>query len=153
MIGLLQPLVIMYNIERILCKARHLILHIRWNCLMHILDIYSTYSGAWYVYPELVKTSQISRLQKLQNQALRIVYRAELMYLTYFLHTRGNLLSLALRRGACILRIVNMNLLREMKCCSQSLSEKTGPEIIVRWDLSYRLNFPTLKGIRSRFYI
>lgn len=59
-----------------------------------------------------VKRSQVSRLQKFQNHTLRIIFRETLTHPTFDLHTRANLLSLALRREACILRIVNIKLIK-----------------------------------------
>lgn len=50
-------------------------------------------------------------MQKLQNQALMIVFRAEPTHPTFALHTHANLLLLALRREACILRIINIKLI------------------------------------------
>lgn len=115
-----QHLLMDLHIENIVKKTKPMLYHL--GKLRYFISnetalrIYKTYilpileNGLYTV--NCVKTSQINKLQKLQNHALRVIFRSGLTHPTFELHTRSNLLSLALRREACILRIINIKLIK-----------------------------------------
>lgn len=58
-------------------------------------------------------TNQVTKLQKLQNKALRLCFKKDNMYPSYPLHTKAKLLALDLHRKYQLLNFMNTKLIKD----------------------------------------
>lgn len=94
-----------------------------------------------------VVSNQTKKLQKVQNQALRTIYRTTPLHPSYSLHLLANLLSLDFRKVACLLRIINIKLLKGdgvFKVANRDTRTRDG----VRVGVKLATDFPRLERFK-----